>query len=182
MHRKGFTLIELLAVLAVLTITVGFGYPQLAHFIQKIKASSATNGLLNIINFTRIQAVTGGKAITLCPTPDGITCTSNWDNTLYVFSDTNWNKKIDANETIYRVQERNINYQLVWKGWGGQYYLRYQPDGTTYRQNGTFTLCTENKEYIRAIIINRGGRPLVARDANNDGIIELPENKTPLCS
>ncbi|MDG9670394.1 GspH/FimT family pseudopilin [Hahella sp. CR1] len=182
MHRKGFTLIELLAVIAILTITVGFGYPQLAHFIQKIKANSATNELLSLINFTRIQAVTGGKQITLCPSSDGNTCSNNWNNTLYVFSDSNWNKKIDKDETTYRVLERNSNYQLVWRGWGGQYYLRYQPDGTTYRQNGTFTLCTEHKEYIRAIIINRGGRPLVARDSNNDGIVELPDNKSPVCS
>ncbi|AZZ95594.1 prepilin-type N-terminal cleavage/methylation domain-containing protein [Hahella sp. KA22] len=164
MHRKGFTLIELLAVLAIVGIVAGIGYPQLLQFIQNQKAISATNQLLGIINFTRNYAVSSGEPTTLCPSSNGKTCLNDWKHPLYVFVDSNNNQVIDSDETILRKLQSATEIEITWQSWGGNKYLQYQPSGFTYKQNGTFYICSIHQASTanNSIVINRGGRPRVS--------------------
>ncbi|ABC32576.1 Tfp pilus assembly protein FimT [Hahella chejuensis KCTC 2396] len=165
MHRKGFTLIELLAVLAIVGIVAGIGYPQFLQFIQNQKAISETNQLLSVINFTRNTAVSTKQEVTLCPSSNARSCDENWNNPLYVFIDSNDDKEIDS-ETVLLKFEPSSDYQLIWRSWGGKKFIRFLPTGLTYRQNGTLVLChkNQNSALARAIVINRGGRARVSRE------------------
>lgn len=106
--RNGFTLIELLVTVSVIAIVLSIGVPSFQYIIRQNKFAAQTNGFLAVMNHARSAAVTSGKPVSLCPrntTSDG--CSSNWNNGVISFFDTNANGVLDTGDVILRVSDNN---------------------------------------------------------------------------
>jgi type IV fimbrial biogenesis protein FimT len=59
----GFTVIELMITVAVLVILIGLAVPSFRDLMDKSRLRGATDGVVNLLNFSRINAVKLGKQV-----------------------------------------------------------------------------------------------------------------------
>ncbi len=161
-YRYGFTLIELLAVLAIVAIITAVAIPSLQSFFTKNYTTSQLNTLVADLNLARIEAIKRNNEVVICESNNGIHCsnTKQWMTGWIIFNNTNSkNRKRDENENIIRIQiPLKGSNDLKYRGLGNSTtYIRFYPTGAV-SNNGTFTLCSENSNYNRAVIIARTGR------------------------
>ncbi|HEB63307.1 MAG TPA: prepilin-type N-terminal cleavage/methylation domain-containing protein [Gammaproteobacteria bacterium] len=154
-YRDGFTLIELLTVLAIVAITTAIATPALQSFFTKNYVTSQVNTLLADLNLARTEAIERNGEVIICASNNGIHCSRSkqWQTGWIIFSDNNDNKKRDDNENLIRIQTpfkglNNLQFRAT--------YIKFNSIG--FSNNGTFTLCSGNPNYNRAIIIARTGR------------------------
>jgi len=173
--ENGFTLIELLLTLTIVTILVSVGIPSFQHIYHLQKTQTTTNRLIKNINFSRSYAISKGRSITICPTADNLLCSKNWNQKLLIFVDYNANgKRENKQEKILRVVDAAPkNSQITWKAFQNKAFMQFTHFGTT-QQNGSLVYCPSNKDtrYARQVVINKGGRPRLTKDQNNNGIAE----------
>jgi type IV fimbrial biogenesis protein FimT len=89
-RNPGFTLIELLSVITVIAILLTIGVPSFRFVTSANRASAEINGLLGDMQFARAEAIREGQTVTICATPDQVTCAgagTNWNIGWMVFSD-----------------------------------------------------------------------------------------------
>ena len=173
--NNGITLIDSLIALAISGILFGAAIPSLHSFWAKHQSRIAVNEITRLINFARVHAISTGQYVALCPRSDTFECGSDWSEGIQVFIDNDKNGKIEEEQTPMRMIDHFPKDTLItWRSFGGKKRLRFEPSGSTYLGNGTFTYCHPNKDprYANQIIINYIGRLRFAEDSNNDGIKE----------
>lgn len=184
MKGNGFSLIDLIVSLAIAGILFGAGLPSFYSLLERHNTTLAINKMVGAINYTRINAVTSGNTVTLCPRTEVLDCGKDWSLGAIVFRDLNSNGKIDGNETVLRVFDKfKTQSKATWVSFGSNNYLRFRADGTTIGQNGSFTYCPPNKneKFAHQIIINRTGRVRLAEDLNGDGVRENTKGENLSC-
>ena len=187
MQNKGFTLIEAMLCLAILAILTSIAAPSFSQWQQRAVMKRATEQLFKQLAFTRQQAISTQKPITLCASIDGSNCSKskNWTGLKRLaFFDENRNLSLDNNETAFiKNTALDQNIELFWRAFGNKSYIRWQPSGLTDYQSGNFTFCPSNKiqSNIQQIILNANGRAYFATDKNNDGIVENSQGKNVQC-
>lgn len=142
--NKGLSLLELLIIIAILTIISFYALPFF-HQLQANRESKNTNHLLTIyIQKSKTDALLLQKNVTLCPTADGLTCSSNWNQGFMSFVDTNKNRQREKSERILHQVEYALKYgSLQWRGTLGIQSLTFQSDtGLPRGSNGSFYYCT----------------------------------------
>jgi type IV fimbrial biogenesis protein FimT len=91
--QQGYTLIELMVLVAVMSIVLAVGVPQLSTFFDGNRMVSNTNALVSAIQITRSEAIKRGNRVTLCKSSNADAgtpaCTTggDWDQGWFVFSD-----------------------------------------------------------------------------------------------
>lgn len=102
----GFTLVEMISVIAIISVLMAIGVPSYRSVTTSSRISTEVNSLLGDLQFTRSQALKQGQPVTACISTTGSTCSSSalWQSGWIVFSDPNANGKVDAGETVWRVQ------------------------------------------------------------------------------
>lgn len=75
---SGFTLIELLVVLVVLAVLVSIGVPNLRTLIQNNRATAQANELLTGLQYARMEALKRKRPVSVCPSRDGASCSTDW--------------------------------------------------------------------------------------------------------
>ncbi|MDO6446496.1 GspH/FimT family pseudopilin [Colwellia sp. 1_MG-2023] len=158
----GFTLIEVLVALAILVSLTAIGVPSLIDFTVKLKVDNEISHLYRLLLSARNAAINTGKSTTVCPLNDANYCTNDWARSIYVFTDSNDNKRFEPN---------NNEHIIVMKGAiDEQDKLQYGKNrvGVTYAatgylskwgQNGTFKYCPKNHaNHSRGIIVATSGR------------------------
>jgi len=90
----GFTLVELMVTVAVLTIALAVGAPQMRAFVDKQQSRASQEALRSAINLARSEALKRSGRVSLCPiNSDGTkTCASttnvnSWNNGWLIFVD-----------------------------------------------------------------------------------------------
>jgi len=73
---RGFSLVELMVVIAIVGISVAIGLPSFVPIISKIRMEGEISALLSGLNFARSEAVKRGLSVSVCPSTDGINCTT----------------------------------------------------------------------------------------------------------
>ena len=66
-QARGFTLVEALVVLLIAGILIAFGVPQFQLVIKNNRVVTATNELVGVINFARIEAIRRGNTVHFGP-------------------------------------------------------------------------------------------------------------------
>lgn len=185
MDQRGFTIIDLLITLAIAGTLLGAGLPSFQDFIAKHRTTFAINKMVGVIHFARMNSITRGNTVTICPRLDSLDCGKDWSQGTIVFTDNDSNGKLENDEEILRIFERfNNSGKGKWVSFGSNNYLRYRADGSTIGQNGSFTYCPTdgNAKYAHQIIINRTGRARLAPDSNGDGIRENTQGDNLSCN
>ncbi len=167
----GFTLVELLAVLAVLGILLGAALPGFEQIGEASRMRSAVQHLLLDVMFTRNQAIKRNVPAILCPSRHASggerSCEGAYRDGWLVFADLDHDRELDPNEPLLRLAAplppslRVTNRAATREA---DERIAYLPDGTS-RRNLTLMICSRIRPELdsRALVLNRVGRPRVAR-------------------
>jgi type IV fimbrial biogenesis protein FimT len=163
LNNAGFTLYELLMTLALVAVILTLGLPSLGSFVAGNRLRAESNALFDSIYLARKESITRRRAITLCPSLDGLNCDpgNRWS--------TGWIRFVnsDRDDPPVRDPDEAILYQhRVEPG----VLISANRRGFTLRStelratNGTLVLCdTAGRAEPRAVVVSYTGRPRVTR-------------------
>lgn len=167
---SGLTILELLAVVALGSILFAVAVPSFTWMIRTNRLAAATNDLVGMLHYSRMEAVTRGRKVTLCKSSDGLQCASEggFQQGWLVFVDENGNASHEADEEILR----HVSLEDVGMSLQGNATVRdaitYSPAGAAVRTSGAFqagTLVVCMAPEARRIILSRGGRVRIEADS-----------------
>lgn len=180
-REVGFTLVEFMIVVSLFGILMSLSVPSFNEMLMRQKAKGEENKLVSLIYLARSEAIKSNQVVSLCRSSNGLECGDDWSDGWLMFVDNNHNGSKDVDEKILRSGQAGNGYQVSFRAFGSNRYLRFTPLGITLSQNGTFKLCPEDNDsrYARAVIISKTARTRLAKDSDGDGIYEAA-NGTPL--
>ncbi|GGY79588.1 GspH/FimT family pseudopilin [Marinobacter zhanjiangensis] len=175
-REDGTTLLELMVTLAISVLLFAITTTLWTPVTERVQASSVQTNLQRAFTLARTTAVHRRTIVTLCPTRQDGTCTSDWQLPVTVFLDTENLKKIKSDrQVIKRLTLHDAGRIIPSKSGSSQRrYFQFNPDGTSKGSIGNLTWCPESRTPERAnhVRINFGGRLIWSRDRNGDGIVE----------
>ncbi|MDH1283537.1 GspH/FimT family pseudopilin [Pseudomonas chengduensis] len=146
-RSTGFTLLEHLIALTILAILTTIAAPVLTKMLQNAQDQAAMEKLNTLLHLARSQAVEHRKTLRLCPSKDGIDCTTDWSEP--------WLLSTEQNQKLYHSRPYSGASPLRWTGFSDA--LRFHGNGTSPTSNGRFYICNE-QIITQQLVINRQGR------------------------
>ena len=156
---RGFTLTELLMTTAVFGIIITVAAPSLINISDNHNSNSSVTHMRKVLTSARNIALSNNQKVTVCPNINGI-CNNNWQNKLSVFIDSNNNKKIDNEETLY-LTASNENTSGTWLIRNtATNSIQFNEQGHAFGSATTFLYCPSSMQnrYARQLIISFQGR------------------------
>lgn len=176
MRAHGFSLLEGLIALTIMATLAATGGPAFSRLLAEQQATAAINQLAGTIHQARYLAVVHRHPTVLCPA-NKLRCAARhqWHLGAILFADHNADGARQPSEPLLaKFAPLPTGDRVFWRSFRNRSYLRFQPDGMTDWQNGTFTYCPANGDLslARALIVNTAGRIAMSRDANGDRLHE----------
>ena len=174
--NNGLTLIELLVVITVASVLAVVALPDLAGFIKNNRSAADINDLLSSLTFARSEAVKRNSSVAVCLSANGSSCQAGdeWQNGWIVFEDRDLDQTVDDPSEILSIHGGLApNRELTFDSGT----VTYRSDGlATTGTNGTFALCDDRgAAHAKGLIIGASGRPRLAMDADESGVVEDAE-------
>lgn len=155
---KGFTLLELLITLGIIAIASGLAIASMSALMDDSDGENYAREFVKTINYSRLQAVSSGQTVTLCPLVSG-TCSSDWSKDITIFIDANNNRTLGTNTVLRIVEAIPSQNSLTYTGTALG--ISFYSDGSIGdSDNGSFSYY-QNKvcdTSARGIDINNSGR------------------------
>jgi len=151
---RGFTLIELLITISMVTILLLIVSPSFTELIESNKQRTARDLLISALNTAQQQALSKNVSVYLCPTSDGITCSTLWAGSTgwLVYEDLDRDGTLDASEIIVSQIDAGITSIA-----NATPSIEFSPTGHVVTAN-TFTLCGHSTNQVSSqISITRMG-------------------------
>ena len=159
---NGFTLIEVLVALAILVSLTAIGVPSLVDYTVKLKVDNEISHLYRLLLSARNSAINSGKPTTVCPLDKQNHCSDDWAQSIYVFTDSNDNKRFEPSDNEQIIVMKNaISVQDKLQYGKNRIGVTYTSTGhlSGWGQNGTFKYCPKNHlNQSRGIIVATSGR------------------------
>lgn len=180
---RGFSLLELLITLAVVAIVAAFSLPSLNMLLQRGQQRAAASELISIINLSRNTAIQEQVSVTLCPINEKGKCSKDWDQPLVAFRDPMRKREASQSDQVLRILDLGNDGITIGRT-GIRDYFRFRPSGLAEEAIGNIVWCPKNRNsnFAFQIRINMGGRPLVSKDNDGDGIPEDTYGKPVKCN
>lgn len=169
MHaQKGLSFVETIATTVVLGTLVAIAAPSFSMMLREMKATSATNHVVAVLQQARIAAITRGRRITLCRSVDGRSCTDtgNWAAGAVMFVDDRPNGRLDAGEAVLTRLDSVDFANLFIEEVGRRRVISFRPDGSTAGTNITLAVCDASRRTLRLVVVSLHGRIRSSRDAS----------------
>lgn len=188
--HSGFTLLELIITLIIVGIIVTFGIPSLTEVVENNRISSQVNEVSSAINFSRSEASkVAGATITVCPVNDVTDATpdcnggSVWGSGWAIILDVDGDGVFDAGDgdqllkvhqplaggNTMEVSGLSSNDGSLIQFAGNGFPV---PPALGAPASGAITICDgRGQASARAVVVNVSGQTRLARDTDNDGIL-----------
>ena len=166
--QTGFTLIELLVGLAVLGIVVALATPTLASALQRTTSAITHRALVDSIMTARVDAITQGHPVTVCPSSDGMHCREDpvWDYGWLVYEDPGHSAQ-PANARAILARTEGPSRDLTIRSTAGRQQVRYQPSGMASGSNFSLYVCSRRDSHLLgSVIVSSAGRVRTEHSAN----------------
>lgn len=167
--NKGFTLLELMYCTVIILTLLTVALPALGTLQKRSSNHEATSQLVNALHYARSTAVHERAVVTICAGIDQCSSEKVWRSTILAFIDANKNGQLDDTERVLHSFTIKDGYFWHWSSFRNTPHIQYQPDGSTLGQNGTLTLCADNLQSSRQVLINITGRSRV-REQQMDAV------------
>ena len=100
-RSRGFTLVELMIVLAVLAVMAAIAFPSFQGTLRSNRVATTTNSMLGSLSLARSEAIKNSHGAGVCASTTGAACDgATWGDGWLVWSDTNGDGALGANETV----------------------------------------------------------------------------------
>lgn len=147
-QQKAISLAELLIATVLLAILVHLALPALFKLQQQQRNQAAFDALSSLIYHARTQALRQRRSMLLCPSPDGIRCSSDWGQPWLL-------RAAAGGEALNYSAPFMGKARLGWQGFSDA--IRFHSNGTSPTSNGRFYFCLD-QEVTHQLILNRQGR------------------------
>ena len=162
--QRGFTLIEAVLSLSILIIISSYAAPQLMQLRAYFESKAAQQSLLTFIASARARALYRQDIVTICPLDNNKICSTDWNQPLSIFVDSNSNAVLDSDEILSSIwNKKNGQVNISWVR--GRRYIRFRPNGSTTATTGSLKYClaTSVDKFNFRLVIARTGRTRVDR-------------------
>lgn len=182
--QRAFTIVELLVGIAIVAILLTLALPSMNSFIIKMRVDNEISELQRLLLTARSMAISTGKNTTVCPLNGSGKCTTNWQNKLSVF--TNSDNTLATNNTFLAPDELVKVKETIKTGDRLQYAQKsviFSPDGRIITTAAKFNYCPKDKsELSRGIDVSISGRSYTSSDTDNDNKDEDRNNTEITCT
>lgn len=153
-REGGLTLIELIVTIAVLTIVLTWAVPGYQQFSARNEVAAEVMRLKTALALARNTAITRRSTITVCPSPDGVSCTNDdWTAPLLVVDGEASGGNLAGDEILRQLGESpvvSVTYRADNRP------VRYKQMGRSTGHNGTFEICGQHDTGAQVIVSNFG--------------------------
>lgn len=180
---SGYTLIEVLVVATIAAVLMTQAFSGAGSLIQHNKRHASVSSLVTFLNTARNSAISQSKSVTVCSVNADSQCSNSWKGDLVAFRDPYKTRKIDSPDQIIRKIPADEAKGFTFNG-GIRNYFRFRPTGMAREAIGNITWCPEDGDPTLAaqLRINMGGRIQLARDNDQDGIVEDASGRPVKCT
>jgi type IV fimbrial biogenesis protein FimT len=171
----GFTILELMITLLIAAVLLGLAVPAFGGMWRDSQRTVAVNAFVHGIYLARTTAVMQGQVVSICRTSDGETCsnqTADWQRGWMVFVN------LDRDDPPVRDDgEPVLAVQAAWDAGtitSNRRSYSFRPHQHRVI-NGSVVFCDRRgSTQARAVIINKAGRPRVARHDSDNRPLRCP--------
>ncbi|MHA6495302.1 GspH/FimT family pseudopilin [Pseudomonas borbori] len=163
-NTAGASLVELLTCVSILGVLAYAGSASLDALYRRTQLTNTSQDLHHLTQLARQSALTRQTRISLCPLNPAGECSSDWQQSLSIFTDNNGNRRLDQDDEILKTYQNHTRTQITWRGMGTQNSLHFNRQGITFVSNGTFYL--QNGNLTAQLAISRLGKAKIVASAN----------------
>ena len=179
MHHRlrsgGYSLYELVMTLGLISVILTLGIPSFSTIVANNRLRTEVDALFHAIHLARKDSIVRRRAVTLCPSADGLNCTAgnDWSGGWIRFVNTDRDSPPlrDPDETV--LQHHRVGKHSRISANRRAFTLRSTALRAT---NGTLIFCDRsNRATPRALVISYTGRPRVAYADRSGDPYECPD-------
>ena len=158
----GFSLMELLLTILVASIVLGLALPGFANSAARARQQAEVNALFHGVHLARKEAIRRRQLVSICPSPDGVTCSPgrDWSEGWILFENTDQDSPPERDAAEPLILSHDANPQLRIRS------NRYAFSSRGVRRratNGTIVVCDRaGRIPPRALVVSYTGRPRIA--------------------
>ena len=172
---RGFSLYELLMTMALAALVLTLGIPSFGSIVANHRLKVEVNALFHAVHLARKGSIARRRAITICPSYDGLVCEPNFDWSMgwmmFVNTDRDYPVTRDDDEAILSHHAVDQDARIMSNR--KTFTLRAIELRAT---NGTLVFCDRRgRATARALVISYTGRPRVAREDRRGQPYECPD-------
>lgn len=176
-----FTLIEILTALAILSILSLISLPFISESMGRAERDQTTAMTRRMLSLAREWAISLERDVKICGLDENLNCNKVGFHQLAVFVDLNNDGALDDDDTLIAVKQIRFDGQRnLWSS--NKHYMQFKHGGNVSHA-GSFIYCHPIKpELSSRVTVNTAGRTYIARDLNDDGVVETASGEAIDCS
>jgi type IV fimbrial biogenesis protein FimT len=129
-RSAGFTLLELLMTIVIAGVLLTLAVPSFIDTIRNNRILASANNLISGVNTARAEAIRRSRMVSICPSADGASCSTDWSAGWMVYVEKDVVKAGDAPniDTILQVNDA-VTKTSVARTAGTKDYIRFTSRG-----------------------------------------------------